>query len=83
MKFDHPHLDTVTGIIHLNDHIYSVSRDKSIIQWDLNGSKLKQTSNLHGDWIVNLKVFNNHIITNSRDGSVKVKGDDLFPLNHF
>ena len=64
----------VTGIVHSNGFIFSVSRDKSIIKWGLDGTKVKQISNLHGDWIINLKLMpiTNYLITNSRDGSVKV-----------
>lgn len=72
--FDTPHLDTVTGLTNLNGFIYSVSRDHSIIKWNENGKLIKQVKNLHADWIINIKVMpkKNLIITNSRDGSVKV-----------
>jgi len=44
-----------------------------MIEWNEKGNKIKQTNNLHGDWIINIKTINNQIITNSRDGSVKVR----------
>ena len=88
--FDQPHLDTgekhffavkmltenvlVTGLVYLNGFIYSVSRDYSLIKWNVDGSKVKQVNNIHTDWIINIEVMRtkNLIITNSRDGSVKV-----------
>ena len=88
--FDQPHLDTgekhffavkmltenvlVTGLVYLNGFIYSVSRDYSLIKWNVDGSKVKQFNNIHTDWIINIEVMRtkNLIITNSRDGSVKV-----------
>ena len=90
--FDQPHLDTgekhflvvkiltenilVTGLVYLNGFIYSVSRDYSLIKWNVDGSKVKQVNNIHTDWIINIEVMRtkNLIITNSRDGSVKVSG---------
>ena len=89
--FDQPHLDTgekhffavkiltknilVTGLVYLNGFIYSVSRDYSLIKWNVDGSKVKQVNNIHTDWIINIEVMRtkNLIITNSRDGSVKVR----------
>ena len=64
----------VTGLVYLNGFIYSVSRDHSIIKWKNDGSKVKQVNNIHTDWIINIEVMRtkNLIITNSRDGSVKV-----------
>lgn len=64
----------VTGLVYLNGFIYSVSRDYSLIKWNVDGSKVKQVNNIHTDWIINIEVMRtkNLIITNSRDGSVKV-----------
>ena len=66
----------MTGLVYLNGFIYSVSRDYSLIKWNVDGSKVKQVNNIHTDWIINIEVMRtkNLIITNSRDGSVKVSG---------
>ena len=72
----------MTGLVYLNGFIYSISRDHSLIKWKVDGSKVKQVNNIHNDWIMNIEVMRtkNLIITNSRDGSVKVRIFFLFDL---
>ena len=70
------------------EHIYSISRDHSLVKWSQNGQRLQILSNIHSDWIINLRPVPNlpFLVTNSRDGSVKVRytvigqSDGLFVL---
>ena len=76
--------NSVTGLVYLNGFIYSVSRDYSLIKWKVDGSKVKQVNNIHTDWIINIEVMRtkNLIITNSRDGSVKVSCFTLIAIDN-
>merc|ERR1711892_1132497 len=78
ITFEPPHLDTVTGIVCDAPFIYSISRDHSLVKWSDSGERLQIVSNIHSDWIINicLRPESPHLLTNSRDGSVKVWNKD-------
>ena len=69
-----PHKNTINSASTFpSGNIISVSRDKSIIIYDINLNILQKIENSHNDWIYYVEVIDeNNFITSSADQSIKL-----------
>jgi len=76
--FSPPHLDAVTSLSIVKDHLVSASRDKILRLWSLDyPNQLRSTSSYaHQDWInaTETNVNQDILYSGSKDGTIKVWG---------